>query len=368
VTRRRLVLPAGLVGAAIVGAVAAVAVRGGAPAPAGPAPPPVTTATVVRTDLSTTVNTEGTLGYAPTAPLVNRLAGTYTQLPVVGATINAGQVLYRVDNMAVVLMTGTVPAWRPFATGMSDGPDVSELQSNLVALGDAHGLFSAPTSHYDALTADAVQRWQAAEGYAATGQIDFGEVVFLPAAALVGAENVAVGQGAAPGEIPYQVTTTVRTVTVPLNPTLPEVAVGEAVEIVLPTTTVPGHITALGPAPPGSSSGSGRPSGQGGSSGSDNSSSPASSIAVVTPDQPATTGNAQGEPVQAVLTTQSATGVLVVPVSALLALAGGGYGLEVVSASGTHLLVGVTTGLFAGNQVQVSGAGIGVGTKVVVAQ
>jgi hypothetical protein len=65
---------------------------------------------------------------------------------------------------------------------------------------------------------------------------------------------------------------------------------------------------------------------------------------------------------------QSARNVLAVPVSALLALAGGGYGLEVVEPSGVHRLVGVTAGLFASGQVQVSGAGVTAGTKVVVAQ
>jgi len=60
--------------------------------------------------------------------------------------------------------------------------------------------------------------------------------------------------------------------------------------------------------------------------------------------------------------------VLAVPVSALLALQGGGYGLEVVRPDGAHRLVGVRTGIFAGSLVQVSGAGIVVGTRVVVAQ
>ena len=105
-TRRRLALPLALVGAVIVGSVATVAVRGGAPAPAAPASPTVTTATVVRTDLATTVLTGATLGYAPTDPVVNRLSGTYTQLPPVGAVIAAGQILYRVDNQPVILMTG----------------------------------------------------------------------------------------------------------------------------------------------------------------------------------------------------------------------------------------------------------------------
>jgi len=57
-----------------------------------------------------------------------------------------------------------------------------------------------------------------------------------------------------------------------------------------------------------------------------------------------------------------------VPVSALLALQGGGYGLEVVRPDGAHRLVGVRTGIFAGSMVQVSGAGITAGTRVVVAQ
>ncbi len=86
---------------------------------------------MVRTTLTDSVLMAGTLGYAPTDPVVNRLTGTYTQLPSVGTVVRAGQVLYRVDNLPVVLMTGGTPAWRPFAAGMTDGPDVTELQSSL---------------------------------------------------------------------------------------------------------------------------------------------------------------------------------------------------------------------------------------------
>jgi hypothetical protein len=74
------------------------------------------------------------------------------------------------------------------------------------------------------------------------------------------------------------------------------------------------------------------------------------------------------EPVQVSLTVQSVRGVLAVPVSALLALAGGGYGLEVVLPSGAHQLVGVHTGVFAGGRVQVSGGGLVPGETVVTAQ
>jgi hypothetical protein len=60
--------------------------------------------------------------------------------------------------------------------------------------------------------------------------------------------------------------------------------------------------------------------------------------------------------------------VLAVPVAALLALAGGGYGLEVVEPSGHHVLVPVRTGVVAGGEVEVNGAGIAAGARVVVAQ
>jgi peptidoglycan hydrolase-like protein with peptidoglycan-binding domain len=351
--RRRVALPAALVAAATAGAVVTVAVGGGSAAPAAAAPLRVGTATVLRTALSTTLLTGGTLGYAAARPVVNRLPGTYTWLPAAGTTIRAGQVLYRVDDQSAILMTGRIPAWRPFALGMTAGPDVTELQANLIALGDASGLLSAPTGHFDLLTDYAVQRWQLANGYPVTGQITLGQILFLPAAIRVGALAVAPGQDASPGAGPYQVTTARRTVTVPVSPDLPPVAVDEKVSIVLPSNaTTPGRVTAVGPASPSAGA----------------SHAGASTVLTVTPDRPRATGTGTGVPVQVSLTIESARDVLAVPISALLALAGGGYGLEVVTPSGAHRLVGVTTGIFAGGRVQVSGTGIAPGVKVVVAQ
>jgi hypothetical protein len=88
----------------------------------------------------------------------------------------------------------------------------------------------------------------------------------------------------------------------------------------------------------------------------------------VTPADPAATGAENGEAVQVALTVQSVRHVLAVPIAALVALAGGGYGLEVVEHSGLRQLVGVHTGVFAGGDVQVSGSGLSPGTRVVVAQ
>ena len=340
---RRGALAASLAAAALAGAVTAVAVQGGQAAPAAPAPPRLATAAVVRTNLVTTTLTGGTLGYAPARPMVNLVTGIYTWLPRPGTRVRAGGVLYRVDDTPVVLMAGAVPAWRPFGFGMTDGPDVRQLQAGLIAGHFAGGLFTTPTGHYDLATADAVERWQTARGLTVTGSIPLGQVVFLPTAIRVGTMNVAPGEAAVPGQRPYQVTTGRRTVTVPQNPTLPPAAVGEAVSIVLPSqATVPGTITAVSAL------------------------SSTSGQLTVTPS--GATGMGTNVQVQVSLAVQSARGVLAVPVSALLALAGGGYGLEVVTPSGAHRLTGVTAGLFASGQVQVSGPGIAAGTKVVVAQ
>jgi len=358
VKRRRLAGPGLLAGGVVAGAVAAVAVRGGTPAPAAPPPPPVSTATVVRTNLAATVLTAGTLGYVPTRPVVNRVAGTYTWLPAAGQQIRPGRALYRVDNLPVVLMAGRTPAWRPFALGMTDGPDVAQLQASLIAEGYATGLLSVPTGRFDPLTADAVARWQTAHGYVPTGQIALGQVVFLPRGIRVGAPDAAPGQAAVPGQAPYQATTGRRTVTVLLNPDLPPVQAGESVSIVLPTNAAtPGRVTGVGPAVGGASGGAG----------AGNSARSASALLFVAPRRPAATGTGTGVAVQVALPVQSVRAVLAVPVAALLALAGGGYGLEVVGPAGGHHLVGVTTGIFAAGRVQVSGPGIARGTQVVVA-
>ena len=369
--RRQAGIAAGLLAAAIAGVVATVAVRGGQ-APVGPpAAPPVTVATVVRTDLATTMLTGGTLGYAATDPVVNQLAGTYTALPGPGQAIRPGQDLYRVDNLPVVLMRGRTPAWRTFALGMTGGPDVTELQRNLIALGYAEGLFAAPTGQFDALTEDAVLRWQQAVGYPVTGEIALGQMVFLPAGIIVGGLNAAPGQAASPGQAPFDVTATSRIVTVPLTADLPSVTTGEAVSIVLPSgTTTPGTITAVGPVPPTSNSNTSKTSSTSNSSDSSNTSgtSGASMQLTVTPNDPAATGTGQNVAVQVSLVTQSVRNVLAVPIAALLALAGGGYGVQVDGPAGHEYLIGVTTGLFANTLVQVSGPGIRAGMQVVTAQ
>ncbi|SJN12583.1 Putative peptidoglycan binding domain 1 [Leucobacter sp. 7(1)] len=96
-------------------------------------------------------------------------------------------------------------------------------------------------------------------------------------------------------------------------------------------------------------------------------------VTLDTPDDAASIDRAT---VRVSFTSETREDVLSVPVGALLALPGGGYGVEVVQSgksgsskksgrSGTTQ-VAVETGLFAGGLVEVSGKGLKAGMKVVV--
>ena len=170
-TRRRLAVAALL--AAVIAVVAIVLVSGGhgkGGAPASGIPAGDTTATVERRTLTESSTVDGTLGYGDTLELYDRLTGTYTWLPSVGATIARGGTLFRVDNLPVVLMYGSVPAYRTLEKGVSDGPDVVQLNRNLIALGyDPYGAI-ADIEAFSEATEAAVRRWQKAEGLSQTGE------------------------------------------------------------------------------------------------------------------------------------------------------------------------------------------------------
>jgi hypothetical protein len=142
------------------------------------------------------------------------------------------------------------------------------------------------------------------------------------------------------------------------------------------TSTVRGHIETVGnvatcPSGGGTGTGSGANTNSGSadqspceSAGSGNSSSPTVAVTVSLDSTPPGATFDQA-PVNVNITTQRADDVLAVPVNALLALEGGGFGVQVVTGTSTHL-AGVTTGIYDNTLVQVSGSGISAGTRVEV--
>jgi hypothetical protein len=173
-----LALPA--VAVAAVGATLAVGIDGGGGgngARAAGGRSTGRTVVVARRTLVDRKSVDGTLGFAGTRSATNRLSGTITWLPRVGQVIRPGQTLFRVDGDPVVLMDGTLPAYRTLKPGIENGADVRQLESGLRALGYYPGIVDA---RYTASTAAAVRNWQGDLGLDKTGQVELGRVVFLP--------------------------------------------------------------------------------------------------------------------------------------------------------------------------------------------
>jgi HlyD family secretion protein len=361
--RRRTVLTAGLavVLAASGGAVAGTyGLFGSGPRPAGVADnaDPTELASVTRGTLSSQTLVDATLGYGASYSVPNEATGVYTELPSPGQVIRRGQVLYRVENAPVVLLYGPVPAYRSLSEGMS-GPDVRQLNANLVALRYASKAELDPDSDYfSAQTAYALELYQSHLGVAETGTLALGQAVFLPTAARVAAVNARLGTQAGPGAAVLQATSTARQVSIALDASEQSyVRPGDKVAITLPDNQeTPGTVTSVGTVAtttPSSTPG-------------------ATSMPTITVDvglsDPAAAGSLDEAPVQVSITTAVAYGVLTVPVDALVAFANGGDAVEVADDSGVHKLVPVTLGLFddAAGTVQVSGTGLRAGQHVVV--
>jgi hypothetical protein len=86
---------------------------------------------------------------------------------------------------------------------------------------------------------------------------------------------------------------------------------------------------------------------------------------VVTINDTEATVGLDEAPVDVAIVSDSASDAFAVPVTALLALAEGGYAVEVVDDGATYL-IGVETGLFADGLVEVRGSGLSAGLVVVV--
>jgi hypothetical protein len=370
---RRVVVVAAIAGAVVGGVVAggvAAAVGGdgnGTTSSSGDGSP-VATAPVVRTTLTNAVQVGGSIGYGGsyTVAALRGGGGVYTWLPEPGEVIRQDQPAYSVSNQPVPLLYGSVPAYRALEVGMSDGADVGQLTRDLIALGYGAGLTRG--NHYSSATAAAVQRWQTALHLQATGSIPLGDMVFEPGPIRVTSVTPSVGSPSQ-GGIVLTATSTTPVVVIDLDVSEEYlVKPGDAVTVVLPdgTSTVGGHIETVGTVAtcPG---GGGIGTGSGGqspcsSNGSDNTPTVTVTITLDATPSEATLDQA---PVNVNITTQTAGNVLAVPVSALLALAGGGYGVDVVSGRTSHL-TGVTTGVYSDTLVQVSGSGITAGTLVEV--
>ena len=326
------------------------------PGTLGVAPP--ATAPVAREDIAATTPVAATLGYAGSYAVRGRSGGTLTWLPSAGRVISQGQVLYRTGNGSpVVLLYGTVPDWRSLSEGVT-GQDVSQLNHDLVALGDADStdISMLGWDYFSWETQAGVAKLQYSRGVSfPSGLLPLGQVVFEPGAARVSQVTGSLG-GPARGPV-LKMTSDRHVVTVPLSVSdQSQIKTGDTVTVTLPDGTItPGMVSAVGRVATTSS-------GPGGSG---------SSITIpvyVTLTRPSSAGSLDQAPVTVNITTATARNVLAVPVTALLARSSGVYAVEVAGPGNTRQYVRVRPGIFDGADglVQVTGT-LKAGQRVVVA-
>jgi peptidoglycan hydrolase-like protein with peptidoglycan-binding domain len=289
-------------------------------------------------DLVQTETFSGTLGFAGAQRLAAGSGGTITALAPEGSTRRRGGILYRVDQRPVVLLIGDLPAWRRLEDGV-EGRDVLQLEQNLKALGYDPGTVDR---EFDDDTEEAVEEWQADLGLEQTGAVEPGQVVFSPGPVRIGAHVAAVGQAAQPGVEIMQVSSATQVVTVELDVadrTL--VAEGDEVTVELPDESeVTATISSIGAVAEATTDESGQTTG--------------AAIELIVELPAGTATGLDQAPVDVNVVTDSAEGVLAVPVTALLALLGGGYAVEVPDGETTRL-VEVTPGMFADGYVEIEG-------------
>jgi Putative peptidoglycan binding domain len=375
--KQRIVAGAAL--AAIVLAALAIIVRpsaGGSSDPAGGNVP--ATAKVEHGRLAMQVSATGNLTYAAQADgspysVVNQATGVLTALPSVGDVIHCGRALYRVQGHPVPLLCGRTPLYRSLSEGMK-GWDVKELNGNLVDLGYADGSELDPSGYFGSETRSALKDLKGDLGLAKTGSLEPDQAVVLLGPLRISSVSATLGTPAQPGAPIAEATSTTRRVQVDLETSQAQgVKVGDRASITLPNNrTTPGVVGRIGTVvvDDGSDSGSASDSGSGSDSGSSGGSGPTTATVPVfiRLKQVSDVRGIQEAPVQVAIITGRVTNALSVPVTALLAQAGGGYAVETVDADGERQLVRVDLGAFdhANGLVQVSGPGLTAGQRVVV--
>lgn len=336
--------------ALVVVVLAAVLLVRGRPDEPAAAPPPATkTTTVQKGDLTNTRVLQANLGFGAARP-VKGSTGTVTKLPAVGQVAELGKELYRVDDQPVVVFIGATPLFRPLDTPGLKGSDVAVLMDNLAALGYQVGTRpgDAAKAELTPRVVDALKRWQKALGVEQTGVLQPARVLVLDRPMRVA--SVKAQLGAPASEELFEVTPTTRLITMQV-PSSEAGAMKASMPVVIvrpDLREVPGKVTSVTNAPAQENGGGGGPK---------------VDIAI-TPDNPADVADLDTAPVRLKLTTESRTGVLTVPLAALVALKEGGYAVQLPGGG----LKAVKTGLYSQDKVEISGDGITDGLEVVTAE
>ena len=361
--RKRWVLAAAAVLVAVAATGGMVAMSGGKEVTAAAQDPSANTVKVERGELSAMVSLDGTLTYRARSDgspysAINQAGGIYTRLPDDGDKADCGDVIYRVDDDPVLLLCGTVPAYRDLDGG-DVGKDVRQLNQNLHELGydaDAGVDIDPDENDFTWETEEALEELQDDKGFDETGALDLDDAIFLPESARIAKVTAELGGAARPGAEVAQATSDTLEVQVDLDASQQGVVKeGDRAQITLPgNMSVKGKVDRLGRVAQ-------APAGQ------DDDAGAATIPAYISLDNPRQASGLDRAPVQVDVTTKGVKSALSVPVTAIFGKSGGGYAVEVVRDGGRRELVAVKLGLFdtADGRVEVEGD-LAEGDQVVV--
>lgn len=301
--------------------------------PAASAAPKRLTEEVERGDLTETKDETGSVSYgqAWSAPIDTQ--GIVTKRHDKGTVVNPGETLIWIGNKPVTLATGDTPLYRTLelqGTKKSKhmtGEDVRQLQEFLLSQGaddkerlEADGIFGVSTKR-------ALKEWQKAQGLEETGTIDRTQLVFHPEPVRIDNEPQ-IGANFSDLQVTEKAQEVKARFDTKSRAFLP---IGGTVDIETGDGTIRGTITDVASVV-----------------GDDGSQKLEATVEAATPLPDGV------ERVNIVATRTVASDALHVPVRAVLALAGGGYGLEVETSGGVELRA-VELGSVVDDVVEISG-------------
>jgi peptidoglycan hydrolase-like protein with peptidoglycan-binding domain len=275
--------------------------------------------------------------------------GTVTAVAGEGDILGHGDTLFVAEGDPVTLFVTDVPFYRTLDVD-SAGDDVRVLEEALVSFGfDAAGSMVVDDVFDDATT-EALVAWQKSIGAPVDGVLNIGEIMVTEDPIRVAASHISIGSNVTQGTQIYTPSTSTSVVSVRLPAEDQELIVaGDSVVVVMPNgDDEPASVTSVG------------------------------NIAIrsqeigtyfeveITLDRQGAAAGLDEAPVDVEVIDDRVENVLVVPVTALLALGEGGYAVQVETGDGETRLIAVDAGMYADGSVEIVSSELEAGMKVVI--
>lgn len=298
---------------------------------------------VMSTDLTEEVQWSGELAYGSEVS-INGGGGVITSVTPVGTIVSQGDILVEEDRLARTVFYGSIPPYRTMAVD-DEGPDVLQLEENLVALGYDTAEQLSVDGVFSGYTETLVMRWQLAMGAEETGVVTPEAIAVLAGPSIVRTTPVVGSQ--ASGPIVTVAASEDLRITVPVEVAdADEWSVGQSAEVEL----VDGSLLSASVEDVGT---------------------------LITTDNDGSTidvvlrlagnsGDVPEGPVTVVVAGEVVADAVVVPTRALVALQEGGFAVQKATVSGDMELVGVEIGTFDDGLVQITAGDLVPGDQVVV--